>query len=531
MRDDTRPVVPTQPVTSPGRDPEIAAAGGAATAAHAPSLSRRVVRAGSWSFGLHVSLRIVRTVRTVVLVRLLAPDDFGLMGIALVALSFLETFSITGFKHALIQRREDIRRYLDTAWTVELIRNVLIAGALLGGAPVVAALFKTPEALPIVRAIAIAVLIGGFVNIGVVYFERELEFHKRFVFELAQTLAEVVVGVAAALVTRSVWALVFGVVAARAVRVVASYLLHPYRPRPELDLGKARELYGFGKWVFRSDSVLYLLNNLDYVVVGRVLGAAALGLYKMAFTFSQLVATELTMVTSRVTFPAYSKLQGDLPRLRRAYQRTLHLIALSAFPVAVGSAVLSERFAEVVLGEAWTPMASAMALLCLAGLTRSLASTTGSLLRAIGRPATVAGLSFARLVVFAPTVLVFTVRWGLTGAAWSVLGSSLVVHWASLDLSARAIGLPRRSLLGVIALPAVNSAAMAIVVALTDSWLATRSGVLALVGGVIAGGFVYALLTVGAFLLVGYDAGGLLRAVADRLRGLRAPRPGPVVGT
>lgn len=466
--------------------------------------------------GLRVALKLFTTAKLVVLARILAPADFGLMGVALMVLALLETLTVTGFEAALIQRRDAIRSYLNTAWTIELLRKTAIAGLLVLTAPLAASFLGEPAATPIIRALGAAVLISGFINIGVVHFQRELEFQKQFAFQLAGTVTEVGVGIAAALITRDVWALVYGTVAGRAVSVVASYLIHSYRPRFELSWHKARELYSFGKWVVASDLVIYVLNNIDYVVIARMLGTSALGLYRIAFQISQLVATELAMAVSRVMFPTYSLLQFDPPRLRRAYVRSLNAVALGAMPFATLLALLAGDVAPVLLGSQWSGMAGALALLSLAGLLRSLASTTGPLFRGIGRPRLVAALSFARLLVFAPLLYPMTARWGLTGAAAAVLASSLVVQGFSVALGLRTVGATGRDTGTALGVPTLLTALMGAAVVGLGAMVGPEPGLLGLLVVGTAGGVVY----LGGLLLAGqcgYAAAGLLPRGLRRL--------------
>ena len=140
-----------------------------------PRLSQRVVHAGLWSFAIRITMRLMAFSRTVILARLLAPDDFGLMGIALLMLSLLTIFTQTGFDSALVQRKGDIQPYLDTAWTVRLVRGALLALLLVLAAPLLASFFNAPAATQIIRVMAISAFLSGLVNIGVVYFEKELQ--------------------------------------------------------------------------------------------------------------------------------------------------------------------------------------------------------------------------------------------------------------------------------------------------------------------------------------------------------------------
>jgi len=215
-------------------------------------LSHRVVRGGFWVFTLRITERSFYFIRLIILARILTPSDFGLLGIAMLTMMTLENFSQTGFEAAIIQKKEEVEEYLNSAWTVGIIRGVFLFLVLFLIAPYVAQFFETPQAKPIIRVLGLSFLIQAFTNIGVIFFRKELEFNKQFTYQLSGTLADFIVAVSAALLLRSVWALVFGLIAGNAVRLIISYIVHPYRPRFSLDLGKAKDLFGFGKWVLVS---------------------------------------------------------------------------------------------------------------------------------------------------------------------------------------------------------------------------------------------------------------------------------------
>ena len=194
------------------------------------SLRRRVIHAGTWSFSLRLTQRILTFARTVVLARILAPSDFGLWGIAVLAMSLVDSLTQSGFRKALIQREGDVEGHLDTTWTVEIVRNTAIAILLVVSAPMADRIFDTNGATSLVLVVAVAVWINGFVNIAVVHFERDLEFHRRFMLELGPAIADVAVGIGVALATRSALAFGIGMLAASVTRVIVSYLIVSYRP-------------------------------------------------------------------------------------------------------------------------------------------------------------------------------------------------------------------------------------------------------------------------------------------------------------
>jgi len=390
------------------------------------NLSQRVVRGGFWVFGLRITERLISLIRLIILARILAPHDFGLMGIALLMMATLDTFSQTGFQQALIQRKSNTDAYLDAAWTVLILRGFLLFTILFFIAPYAAIFFKAPHAKHIIQVIGLSVFLQAFTNIGVVYFQKELEFNKQFLYQLSGTLANFIVAVSAVLISRSVWALVFGLLAGNITRLIASYLTHPYRPHLTIDLGKAKELFGFGKWVLGSSILVFLITQGDDIFVGKLLGATMLGFYQMAYRVSNMPATEITRVISQVTFPAYSKLQDNLPKLKEAYLKFLQVTTFLSFLTAGLIFVLAPDFIKTFLGAKWMPMVPAMQVLVFAGLARSIAATPGKIFHAIGKPEIDTRLQIVRLSVLAALIYPFTAKWGILGASIVVFFSIFV---------------------------------------------------------------------------------------------------------
>jgi len=198
-------------------------------------------------------------------------------------------------------------------------------------------------------------------------------------------------------------------------------LIHPYRPRLRLEGAKAKELYSFGQWVLGSSILIFLLTQGDDALVGKVLGVAALGFYQMAYLISNLPATEITHAISQVSFPAYSKLQDDLPKLREAYLKTLQLTAFVSIPLAGGIFILGPEFIRIFLGAKWTPMVPAMRALCIFGVTRSINATLGPLFQGMGEPQAMTKASGIQLMIMATIIYPLTTNWGILGTSVAVV--------------------------------------------------------------------------------------------------------------
>lgn len=403
------------------------------------SLSHRVIRGGFWVFTLRIAAQLLGIMRLIILARLLAPGDFGLLGIALLTMAVLETFSQIGFRHALIQKKEDIESYLNSAWTVLILRGLILFIIFYSVSPYVAVFFKAPEAKPLIRVVGLSVLFRAFSNISVVYFRKELEFHKQFLYQFSGTLADFAVAVSAAFILRNAWALVLGMLAGDVTRCVMSYVIHPYRPGINLDSRKIKELWGFGKWMLGSSICVFVIIHGDDFFVGKVIGIAALGFYQVAYRISNMPATEISNVISQVTYPAYSKLQDDLVKLRAAYLRVLRLTAFLSFPVAGLIFALSGDFVQIFLGDRWMQMVPAMRVLVWWGIVVSLIAGVSPVFLAIGRPEVITKLQVIQAILLFVLIYPLTSRWGIVGTSWAVFSSALVMFFIRVGILIKTI--------------------------------------------------------------------------------------------
>ncbi|RKY46101.1 MAG: lipopolysaccharide biosynthesis protein, partial [Candidatus Neomarinimicrobiota bacterium] len=254
---------------------------------------------------------------------------------------------------------------------------------------------------------------------------------KEFIYQFAGTLADFIVAVSAVLILKNVWALVFGLLAGNFARFVVSYLIHPYRPHLSSDLGKAKELFGFGKWILGSSILIFIGAYIDDISVGRLLGSAALGFYQMAYRISNMPATEITYVIASIAFPAYSKVQDCQVRLKQSYFRIMRLTVAISIPIAVGIVLLAPEFTIIFLGEKWMPMVPAMQLLAVAGLIKSIISTGSPLFTGSGHPNFEFYMQLIRGLIIIIAIYPLTIYMGISGAALCVILSivGMIVVW------------------------------------------------------------------------------------------------------
>lgn len=399
-------------------------------------LKERTARSGIWLVLGDAVSRLAGLAKLVMLSRMLAPGDFGLLGVALLVQTWLSAFTETGMNAALIQKKEDICAYLNTAWSLQLARGLGVAVLLFMLAPLGALFFGNPQVMPIIRATAPLELMWALVNPAVVHLRRDLDFRRDVIWRLSGVLPGLIVGVALALVYRNVWALMFSLLAARLAEVVASYWIHPYRPRLAFDWLRARELMRFGKWVWWVNVGGFLERQMDSLAAGKLLGTAFLGYYQVAQQVANYPTAQVGTYAGGVLFPAFSR-AGDIERLRRAFLSALSLILLVVLPAALFLSAFAEPLVRVGLGARWLLICPSLRILAWAGVTSAVAGVTSAAFLGSGHPRNAAVAQGLKVALLAILIVPLANTYGLMGIAISVLLSSVASVVVQLALAAR----------------------------------------------------------------------------------------------
>lgn len=382
------------------------------------NLMERSLTSGIWTMALNISSRLFQLLTFVVLAQLLTPRAFGILGITMVIITGLRRLSKLGLNEALIYNEQsNVDQYLNTAWTLNCVRGLILSLLLFLATPLIAWVFDEALIVDILRVMAIGPLIFALKNPAIVYFQKDLEFHKQFAYEVSGEITYFMVALIYALVEPTVWALVFGYIGRNLVKTTSSYLLDGYRPWPEFNSALAGELIDYGKWLTASSIANFIGNEGDDLFIGWLLGSSAVGFYQMSYRLSNAPATEVTHVISRVTFPVYSEIQNDVATLRAAFFRTARITAFLAAPMAIGIAVIAPTFVQVVLGEEWLAMVLPMQILAFYGLARGYGASFGSVFRATGNPDYQFKFDAMTIILTAIFIYPASSRFGLPGAA------------------------------------------------------------------------------------------------------------------
>lgn len=390
------------------------------------SLQQKTIKSGFWSFASRISTRGLSILKIIIVARLLSPNDFGLLGIAILTLAIFEVFSKTGFKESIIQNKEKIDDYLNTAWTTLALRGFALYGIVFVSAPYIATFFNEPRAELIIRVIGLTLIFNGLQNIGVILFQKDLEFHKNFALDLSSAVPAFILTVFLAYAWRNVWALIYGGLLGSVCLLVTSFLIHGHRPKPEFKKDKATQMFGFGKWVLGSSIIIFLLTQGDDIFVGRFLGVTALGIYILAYRVSNLPATEISHVIQRVAFPSFSKMQDNKEKLKLVYIKLLQLLSFIVFPLGALIYVLINNFTITILGIQWVPIIPIVMVFVFQTANRAIGGTLTSISTALGRPDIQTRISTVQLIILVILIYPMSLYLGVLGVAIVVLIESTI---------------------------------------------------------------------------------------------------------
>jgi len=468
-------------------------------------LGSQIAKGATWMILQRFAVRSIGLLSTIILARLLMPADFGLVALAMGLIVVLDLLLEMGFELALIQKQTSDKTQYDTAWTLSVIRGVVLGAALLLAARPLAQFYDDPRLIQIVAWLAVATVISGFQNIGCIEFRRDLRFDREFTLLVWSKVISFLVTLGAALTWGDYRALVAGIVVGKAVTVNLSYIMHPYRP--SLSLQGWKSFLNFSKWLAANNIATVIHNRMDTFVIGKVAGTGPLGLYTVAYEISNLATTELIWPITRVLFPGFSRIAGDKPRLARGFLDSLGAMAFLAIPLGVGIALTAHHIVGIFLGDKWAVIVPLIQILTLYGLINLPTANSGSLYLAIGRPDVLVLRTLPSVAVLVPGLIFGTMLFGSTGAAWALVASAVVNFLVNFYFIRRELSVGISEALSAFKRPAAAAFVMFIVVATLEYFWPPETQMLFLIlqAAVIVtvGAATYFAVCLGLWLLAG----------------------------
>ncbi len=455
------------------------------------SLQIQTVRGISWSGVSQVVSQGLQFLVKILLARLLFPEDFGLLGMALVFTMFIETVNDIGLSAAIIQKKEITEKHLSTAfWVGLMLGGGLFALAVLAS-PFIAGFFGEPLLRSIVVVLSLSFIFGSFGIVHRTMLMKRIDFRKIAITEIWTAGIAGIVSLVLAILGYGVWSLVLGSVMASLGSSALLWVLCPWRPSRILDRESFLDLFGYGKNAMGSQILGYIDTNIDYLLIAKFLDATSLGLYTLAFQMAVFPFRRISRIIGRVTFPAFSAIQDDNEQIRLGYLKTVSYTSLMTFPMLAGLAVVAPVFIPVVIGENWVPMVLPLQILSVYGILKSVEANANPVLMGKGRPDLY--VRYEILSVFVISLAIYLgMTFGITGVAAAITLAVCGLFFVIQTIANRLIGLKYAAIVRAVLPAAIGSGVMVAAVWLflsVSGWY--MSGSASLVSSIVLGVMVY----------------------------------------
>ena len=464
------------------------------------NINQHMVRGMAWMVAARLADRTVGLLSTIILARLLVPDDFGLIAMATAIAGLLELLGAFSFDVALIQKSKAERRHYDTAWTLNLIFGVVCGIGMILLAEFAARFYNEPRLAAVMYVLSISSFVVALNNIGIVDFRKELNFRQEFIFIFVRRIITFFITIAMAVIFRSYWALLIGITLGRIINCWMSYVMSSYRPR--LSVAAWREMFGFSKWLFLNNVLHFLRNGGITFVIGRMFSARELGVYRISHELSHLPSTELVAPINRVAFPGYAKMKTP-EEVCTSYLNLLGLITMIILPIGVGIAAVSESMVLTILGDQWVDATALIGILALSGAINATQTNNTSVFLAMGHPHKIAIFQFCYLAILFPALYFALKKYGIVGAGYAYLLAQIVDAILQTALTKSLLHFSWTQIVKAAWRPISGSGIMYLTVITIDQQIAHYPPWVRLLLDVLSGMTVYAMSILGLWFISG----------------------------
>lgn len=403
-------------------------------------IQEKVKNSLAWSFMDQFITQFVFILFSIYLARILAPSVFGTVGLVTVFTNFAVFFIDMGFGTALIQKKEADTDYFSTVFWFNVFIGTFLYLLFFLAAPFISIFYKMPELILIIRVLCLTFIITSITSVQSNILIKNLNFKKKVIFNWVATLIGYVVAFYLTYVNYGVWAIVWMYLTTAIINSVLYWLSSSWKPDFVFHWEKIKELSSFGLNVLGDTTINYWSRNYDNFIIGKVLGSSDLGIYARAYSLMMLPLKNITSVFSRVLFPAFSKIQHDIPQIRMQYLKVIKYIAVVTFPIMIAMALVSREFVLLFFGENWSKMIPILSMLSVLGAFQSLVALNGLLYNSLGK----ANIAF-KVSLWVNLILIVTftigVRYGIYGLTLGYLIVGTLLSFPIYRIAIRLIDL------------------------------------------------------------------------------------------
>ena len=429
--------------------------------------SKKIASGVGWVAVSSLGNQGLRLLVKLVLARLLLPELFGLIGMAAVFTSFVRMISEFGMGAALIQKKEEELtedHYVTAFWTnlgVSLLGYAITALIL---SPVAVWFYDEPILGSLLPVIAISIILDALYIIPKAKLSRQLDFRPQAIISIISVVLAGGIAVYLAFNDWGVWSLAFNSIVVSVVSGILYFFHTRWLPSFSFSKSAFLSLFSFGGYVLVERIFYFLTNNIDYLLIGKLIGSKALGVYTLAFILTDAFRTKVMNIFNKVLFPAYSSMQGDTAVLKKYYLGVVHLNANILIPIMVVFIALARPIILIGFGEEWLGTVVPLRILSLSVIIHAISGTVSTVIKSTGRADLIVKInSLLTLLVTVPAIAVGSIWFGIAGAAWGVFTYKTIGLLVYQRYINQIIGVPFVRLLEKIYKPTLASALAGIV--------------------------------------------------------------------
>jgi O-antigen/teichoic acid export membrane protein len=386
------------------------------------TLKKRAIQGAFWTAASIFGVQLLNLLTTLILAKLLAPTDFGLVAVAQLVVTTAQIFRDLGLAQALIYRTDHIEEAANTAFVLVVIWGTLLFFLISITASQIARFFNEPGATAVIQAMAITLVISSFGTVPSALMEKELEFRKKVLPEILPVVTFALTTVALATAGYGVWSIVLGRIGQSTLTAILMWKASHWWVRLSFDRNIAVEILEYGKHIVGGSILNVVFLYIDNVYVGRISGVTALGFYTFAFALANLPTQTLTPTVNKVAFPSYVKLREGQADLSSAYLKSVRLVSMIAFPATLGLAAISANLLHILYGDKWNPTILLVQILSWYALFRSIGALPGTVFLAIGKQSLIPRLMMIYVTAVAVLLWPATTWFGAMGTSLVMTG-------------------------------------------------------------------------------------------------------------
>ncbi|MDQ7025889.1 MAG: lipopolysaccharide biosynthesis protein [Anaerolineae bacterium] len=373
------------------------------------NIARRALKGIFWSYATYIWQRLLTLATTAILARLLVPEDFGLIAFAIIIMALIESVRGFGINDALIYTSEKVEEAAETAFVINTVIGFVQFALAYFLAPYATNFFDDARIVDVLRIISLVFIFDGLGKTHSAMLEKELKFRRSAMPNIIATAIKGLVSIVLAFMGFGVWSIVFGQVIGSITRMIARWWTLRWIPRLHFYTERARALWDYGVHVLIFTLLNVALEQADQILIGTMLGQLQLGYYAIGVRFPELVIANFSLILTKALFPAFSKFQNDVAKMKNGYLMTTKYTAFLTVPMGLGMVAVAREVVLVIFGSQWEPAIILMQVLALLGMVATLQWSVGDVLKALGRPDVLTKLQVVEAIYTFPMIYGFVV--------------------------------------------------------------------------------------------------------------------------